>query len=138
MHDIYEHYAIDTAVISQNDWKKLKSMYANVQSKYKVASGNLKQSCTHDNDFWNFFNSQLHLLYLHQFITASPGIETGVTALLPSYLSLNNNDTGPFSKEAFTPAFASGRCRIHRNESIEIISSLDNFGMLSKVAKKRI
>lgn len=113
-------------------------MYADVRSKYKVANANVKQSGTHDNDFWNFFNGQLDLLYLYQSITANPGIEIGVAALLQSHLSLNSNDTGPFSNEPFTPISVNDGRRNKQNEFVEIMNELENSGMRSEVGKKKI
>lgn len=81
--DVYEHYAFDPSVIVQHGWIKLKSIFANVRLKYRVVNANLKQSDTHDNDFWNFYNGQVDRFYLHQFIIENPGIGISVTASLP-------------------------------------------------------
>lgn len=128
MHEVYKKYAIEPSVIVQHDWKMLKSMYANVRSKYTVANANFKKSATHSYDFWNFCDSQLVPIYLHQFITDRPGIENRVTALPPCHLSLNSKDSDPFSNEPFTPTSSSGRRHNKRSEFTEIMNALEISG----------
>ena len=139
--ELYNEYMIDPSVIVLHDWKKLKSIYMSLRSKYKVARANFQQSGTHDNEFWNFCSGQLDVLYLHEFVSANPGIDVSVAAMLPSELSLQSDE--PEARSSSQPSSTPSSDRREKRSTSEqrviaFMKAMDSSGMRTEIAKKKI
>ena len=76
------HY-IDFTKIVPHDWKKLRSIWKQINSHYKESLGRFTQSGTHSSNFFDFCEGRLETYYLRRHLEARPDLTGTVVADLP-------------------------------------------------------
>jgi hypothetical protein len=74
---------INPSNIVLHDWKKLRSIWKNVNSNYKSALSRYTVSGTHTSDFFSFCNGDLEVYYLRLHLQQRPELNGMVEADLP-------------------------------------------------------
>jgi len=77
------HY-IDFAKIVPHDWKKLHSMWKQINSDYKAALSRFTTSGTHSSNFFDFCEGRPETYYLRRHLEARPDLTGTVVADLPA------------------------------------------------------
>ena len=66
-----------------HDWKKLRSIWKQINSHYKESLGRFTQSGTHSSNFFDFCEGRLETYYLRRHLEARPDLTGTVVADLP-------------------------------------------------------
>jgi len=69
--------------IVQHDWKKLCTMWKNLNVEYKAALNNYTMSGTHLSNFFEFCHGRHDIYYLRKHLEAKPNLNSTVAAVLP-------------------------------------------------------
>ena len=141
----FEHFALkdtdlDLSVIVPHQAKKLRSMYADVQSRHKVAVANFTKSGTHSAEFFDFCRGQLDVLYLHLYVKQYPSMTEVVTAIMPEHLRVDtgNVEDAASSRAGDSSTGSNGRRRSNGDRVIAALESLNNSCMRTELAKRKL
>jgi len=80
---LQELHSINFTKIVPHDWKKLRSLWKQVNSHYKECLGWFTKSGTHSSNFFDFCDGRLETYYLRQHLDARPDLTGTVVADLP-------------------------------------------------------
>ena len=131
---------IDPSVIVEHPPKKLKALYADLRSKYKVAFARFTKSGTHANDseFFDFCDGRLDLFYMHLFVRSKPGWDVAIAAQLPRTFAVDGSEVTDNSSSVSTPQSKSSKRSSHERHVESLLAAIDSSGMRTEVAKKKI
>jgi len=83
-----------------HDWKKLRSIWKNVNSNYKSALSRYTVSGTHTSDFFSFCNGDLEVYYLRLHLQQKPELNGMVEADLPNGCFLSSEKVSDNKRES--------------------------------------
>ena len=83
-----DKFFINTAIdpgenIQSHDWKKLRSIWSDVNRKYKESLYKFTKSGNHESEFYGFCGVRLDVYYLWKHLQLEPGLNESVRAGLP-------------------------------------------------------
>ena len=81
--------------IQKHDWKKLRAMWMDINSRYKVAVDGFTVSGQHENQFFGFCNQKKDVYYLRQLLNLKPGLNETVRAGLPKDCEIQSDKPIP-------------------------------------------
>ena len=77
--------------IQSHDWKKLRSIWADLNSKYKLSLYNFTKSGNHESEFYGFCGGRLDVYYLWKHLQLKPGLNESVRAGLPAKCEIESD-----------------------------------------------
>ena len=91
-----DKFLMNTAIdpgenIQCHDWKKLRCIWADLNSKYKVSLYNFTKSGNHESEFYGFCGGRLDVYYLWKHLQLKPGLNESVRAGLPAECEIESD-----------------------------------------------
>jgi hypothetical protein len=96
--DVLRAENINPSIILTHDWRRLRDIWRDTQSKYKECNSNYTLSGNHDSSFLNFCQGRLDVYYLHLQLAQRPQLQAFVDSSLPSDVFSDSLDDGTFSE----------------------------------------
>jgi hypothetical protein len=124
-----------------HDWKKLRSIWRNVNTNYKSALSRYTVSGTHTSDFFSFCNGDLEVYYLRLHLQQRPELNGMVEADLPSgcfvaseKLSDRTSSDSDKNPTATTGTSDTGNDYSHRKKRVKNENVSDNHNADNQIA----
>ena len=118
--------------IQQHSWKKLRGMWMDVNSQYKMALHNFTKSGEHENDFINFVDGKMAVYYLRKYLNLKPGLNEAVRAGLPVECEIESDKPVPASATSTSNSEPTSARKPKRSQSenyldaVQAIKQLDD------------
>eukprot|EP00918_Siedleckia_nematoides_P101987 GHVU01222831.1.p1 GENE.GHVU01222831.1~~GHVU01222831.1.p1 ORF type:complete len:348 (+),score=46.46 GHVU01222831.1:1031-2074(+) len=100
---VFTSRGIDVSNIVEHDWKKLRTIWKQVNSDYRCALRKYTQSGTHASDFFAFCNGKI-VFYLRKLLDLKPELNATVQADLPTGAFCNSAATTQLIQPPAPPA----------------------------------
>ena len=129
--ELFTDRSIDPSIVTEHDWKKLRSIWKKLNSGYKLALSKYTTSGQHEDEFYSFCNGQLDVFYLRKHLQLKPDVNGFVEADLPEDAFKNSSDrTSSCSSKS--------RKRKQQSEIADAICEYTSSSMQVELAKEKL
>lgn len=126
-HAAFDHEGVDPSHIVPHAWTKLRSIYHETRSHYKVALDRSTSTGAHSNEFFDYCNGRIDCLYLSLHIKARPNLSDAVDAVLPEETFMDSESQSPDRLESDSASSSGTPAKKRKTSGVMMAEALNDF-----------